>query len=121
MRSSHLRGRDTYKSLSTTNNSFQNREIVDEVIWSSTAEWPQQKNSSLLTPVSSCGEGESFTISSQKHGDLAGCYEKTVHYKGEAIYTSKNRRGKKNMVAAMNFNETNANPNVRDLANVIEL
>jgi len=116
-----MRGRDSYNRLPRTNNTFQNREVVVNEARSRGNEWSKHKNSYVLTPVSSCSEGDSFTISSQKHGDLAGCYIKTAKHNGGGKHTFEDRVGRKYMVAAMNFNETNANPNVRDLANVIEL
>lgn len=121
MRSPHLRGRDSYNRLPTTNNTFQNREVVVDEAWSSGPEWSQQKNSSVNTAASSRGEGDSFAVSSQKHVELAGFYIKTAQNNGEAIYTFENRMRRKYMVAAINLNETNASPDVRDVANVVEL
>lgn len=114
-------GRDSYEHIHRTSKTFQDREAVVDEVWPRGAEWAQQKNSLILTPASSCGEGDSFTVWSQNHGDFAGCYTKMAKHNGEALYTSENRMGKKYMVAAVNFNETNASPDVRDLENVDEL
>lgn len=113
----HLRGRESYSRLARTINAFRNRKDVVEEDWSEGAVWPQHKNSFLLTPVSTCGEGDSFTVSSEKLGFLTGCYMKTVQHNGEAIYTFETRMGRKYMVAAIIFNETNEGPDVRDLGN----
>lgn len=91
---------------SDMNNTFQNWEIVVDEDWSKRA--------------SSCDK-DLYTVSSQTLGDLGGCYIKTVQHKSEAIYTLADRMAKKYMVATNRVKESNVSPNVRDLANFVEL
>lgn len=116
VRSPNLRGRDSYNHLSRTHNTFQTREVVLDEAWSRGAEWSQQKTSSVNTAALTCGEGDSFTLSSQKYGELAGCYIKTG-----TVYTFENRMGKKYIVDSGVFKDTYVSPDVRDVADVVEL